>query len=300
MKSVFRSALLSMIFVSNLTIGSKGTEVVELQQFLVSKSFLTMPSGVPYGYFGPLTKAAVAKWQTASGITPSLGYFGPVSRTAIATQTAVKVAPAPVVTITPTPTIETDTPTAPGMKVNQVFLFRTFPYEARPGDNIELNGSGFSKTLNKIYFNGGNELEATSTDGIVMKVSVPTSLTEGEYQLSVSNVLGSSDPNIKILFKVTNNPQPAPTIQSASIEGDTITLIGNGFTATNNLFTTFGNSTGSVSSAGTSLSFRLTDLSWYDQIKKSLLGQLYQATLWIYVQNEHGINKDPYELKIII
>jgi len=39
-----------------------------------------MPVGVAYGYFGNLTKAAVAKWQADNGVTPSVGYFGAKSR----------------------------------------------------------------------------------------------------------------------------------------------------------------------------------------------------------------------------
>jgi peptidoglycan hydrolase-like protein with peptidoglycan-binding domain len=39
-----------------------------------------MPVGVAYGYFGPLTQAAVAKWQAANGVMPAAGYWGPISR----------------------------------------------------------------------------------------------------------------------------------------------------------------------------------------------------------------------------
>jgi len=65
---------------TNLTVGSTGADVTELQQMLVAKGFLQMPAGVSYGYFGPLTKAAVASWQAANGISPAVGYFGPISR----------------------------------------------------------------------------------------------------------------------------------------------------------------------------------------------------------------------------
>ena len=66
---------------SNLGFGSRGDQVSKLQQFL----------GVdPTGYFGPLTMAAVQKWQAANGIvssgTPeSTGYgrVGPATRAAI-------------------------------------------------------------------------------------------------------------------------------------------------------------------------------------------------------------------------
>ena len=65
---------------TDLTVGSTGADVTSLQQFLVGKGFLQMPAGVSYGYFGPLTKAAVASYQASVGITPAVGYFGPITR----------------------------------------------------------------------------------------------------------------------------------------------------------------------------------------------------------------------------
>jgi len=67
-------------FTQNLTVGSRGAEVIALQQVLVSQGHLVMPAGVAMGYFGSLTKAAVAKWQAANGVAPAVGYWGPISR----------------------------------------------------------------------------------------------------------------------------------------------------------------------------------------------------------------------------
>src|SRR3990167_1796519 len=64
----------------DITMGSKGSEVTELQMLLVAQGHLVMPVGVSYGYFGSLTKAALASWQAANGITPAVGYFGAISR----------------------------------------------------------------------------------------------------------------------------------------------------------------------------------------------------------------------------
>jgi len=67
-------------FTTNLTVGSKGADVTALQQWLVSGGYLSMPAGTSFGYFGNLTKMALAKYQTAAGISPAAGYFGPVTR----------------------------------------------------------------------------------------------------------------------------------------------------------------------------------------------------------------------------
>ena len=279
-------------FNTNLTVGSRGTDVVFLQQFLVAKGFLQMPPNVAYGYFGPLTRVAVARWQTANGITPAVGYFGPISRAVIVAEIN-----------TPSnlsPSTETDAPAALGMRANQVMLFRAFPFEVRSGDVISLDGSGFSKTINKIYFNDSNPVDATSTDGITLDVRVPLILSEGEYSLSVSNTLGSSNnPDIAIAIKVMNNPRSGPIIENASIVGDTVTLTGSGFTSANNIITTLGNSSGPISSDGVTLTFRITELSMYNEIRRFTLGN-YKVAFWIYVENEHGANKEPYKLEIMI
>ena len=71
----------STTFTRDLTVGSKGADVTALQNILISKGYLG--AGYNTGYFGALTKAALAKWQAASGISPAAGYFGPKSRAAI-------------------------------------------------------------------------------------------------------------------------------------------------------------------------------------------------------------------------
>jgi len=71
------------MFDKDLTIGSTGSNVVDLQRWLVNREYLVMPVGVAYGYFGSLTKAAIAKFQVAKGITPAVGYFGPITRSAL-------------------------------------------------------------------------------------------------------------------------------------------------------------------------------------------------------------------------
>jgi len=67
---------------TSLTVGSRGNEVSALQQYLIDEGYLDF-SGV-LGYFGPMTKAAVAAWQTANNVYPPAGYFGPISRAKLA------------------------------------------------------------------------------------------------------------------------------------------------------------------------------------------------------------------------
>lgn len=76
------SSAACVTFTSDLTIGSTGAQVTELQTFLVQQGHLVMPVGVAYGYFGTLTQGALASWQAANGVAPAAGYWGPISRAA--------------------------------------------------------------------------------------------------------------------------------------------------------------------------------------------------------------------------
>jgi len=73
----------SYAYTKDLTLGSKGDDVTALQQMLISGGFLTAVSA-PTGYFGPLTKTALAAYQASVGISPAAGYFGPKTRAYVA------------------------------------------------------------------------------------------------------------------------------------------------------------------------------------------------------------------------
>lgn len=65
-------------FTMDLTLGSTGSEVTALQNFLISKGH-SIAAGAT-GYFGAQTQAALAAFQAANGISPAAGYFGPITR----------------------------------------------------------------------------------------------------------------------------------------------------------------------------------------------------------------------------
>ncbi|MDQ3014970.1 MAG: ice-binding family protein [bacterium] len=71
----------------NLTVGSRGNSVSILQNFLISLnkgvSARALASAGATGYFGGMTKAALAEFQAQAGITPAIGYFGPITRSLI-------------------------------------------------------------------------------------------------------------------------------------------------------------------------------------------------------------------------
>ena len=62
---------------SSMGVGSSGSQVTQLQQFLATNSQI-YPSGIVTGYYGPLTQAAVTQFQVAYGID-QVGQVGPIT-----------------------------------------------------------------------------------------------------------------------------------------------------------------------------------------------------------------------------
>ncbi len=67
-------------FQANLTIGSAGNDVIELQKVLIAGGFLKIAA--PTGFFGPMTAAAVKLYQASKGINAT-GFVGPLTRAAL-------------------------------------------------------------------------------------------------------------------------------------------------------------------------------------------------------------------------
>jgi len=77
-----RPATTTTYFTRDLTIGSIGTDVMKLQQFLNTKGYNVTLLGEETMYFGNKTKESLIKFQKDNAIS-STGYFGPLTRTLI-------------------------------------------------------------------------------------------------------------------------------------------------------------------------------------------------------------------------
>ncbi len=186
------SASASTAFTMNLTVGSTGSEVVALQQVLVAGGYLTMPAGVAMGTFGPLTRAAVAAWQAANGVTPAAGYWGPISRARYAAVAG------------STPTVPGTTVPGAGITTPGVEGTITVSVAAAPANGTKLyEGDEMRKVL-------GIELEAKTSDIRIERVKIDldcsTCSPSGDtnfyrriadriYIMDGSTVLGSADLN---------------------------------------------------------------------------------------------------------
>ncbi len=64
----------------NLSYGDQNIYVIQLQEFLINLEYLQIPQGLSTGYYGQMTKLAVARLQSDAQITPITGSFGPITR----------------------------------------------------------------------------------------------------------------------------------------------------------------------------------------------------------------------------
>jgi peptidoglycan hydrolase-like protein with peptidoglycan-binding domain len=182
----------SYTFTQNLTIGATGGDVVSLQQFLVGKGFLNMPVGVAYGYFGPLTRSAVAAWQAANGISPAVGYWGPISRAAANTVAG------PGVVTGPTVPVAAPGITTPGIEGDLVVTQNPTPVT---GVKV-FEGDSRKAVL-------GMRVEARTSDLRVERVTVRlpastsfyTRVADRIYIMDGSTVLGSADLNSSTVIR---------------------------------------------------------------------------------------------------
>ncbi len=141
------AASVSCTFTRNLTVGSTGADVKCLQEYLNASGYTVAASGAgsvghETTYFGPATKAALAKWQAANGVTPAAGYFGPLSRAEY-----VKLS-------TTTTTTPTTVPTGTGLTVS---LGSTNPASG----NVAINA--MNTPLMVLNFVAGSQAETVNT-----------------------------------------------------------------------------------------------------------------------------------------
>lgn len=146
----------------NLFIGvtdaSTGGAVTRLQTFLAERGFFDSRH-LGTGRFGPITRAAVIRFQGAREIPPT-GFVGPITRASISSFGC---------GINPTPS-PVPTPAEPAPDLQSLE-----PSSAATGDTVTITGSGFTTSNNVLI------------DGMLMAQNVPVAST-----VSVSCMVGDT------------------------------------------------------------------------------------------------------------
>ena len=73
----------NIIVGQDLALGSSGQSVVVLQALLSEMGYLNVPVGIPLGYYGSMTKNAVAAYQSRINVYPAVGYYGDLTKSAM-------------------------------------------------------------------------------------------------------------------------------------------------------------------------------------------------------------------------
>jgi len=144
-------------FTRSLFVGLKGDDVTALQNYLKGAGYF---NATPTGFFGPVTKAAVAAWQAANGISPAAGFFGPVS---IAKYKAL-VGAAPIASPAPAASPTPAASPAPAGPASEGSL--DVKLAASPADNTEVH---LGDTAVAVF---GAEIKAKTSDMVVKRIDV--------------------------------------------------------------------------------------------------------------------------------
>ncbi|HEY4499600.1 MAG TPA: peptidoglycan-binding protein [Candidatus Paceibacterota bacterium] len=180
----------SLLTSGNLTVGSKGAAVMDLQKFLNSNGYQIAASGAgspgnETEYFGSLTKAALAKWQAAMSISPASGFFGPITRAKLSTVTT------STSSTTTTTTTTTTAPAGTGLTVTLDSVQPTAtiaPQNATriPFTKLRLTASADGAvTVNSIVVERTGLAEDAALDAVLL-------LDENGVQLGLTKTLNSN------------------------------------------------------------------------------------------------------------
>jgi len=194
------------VLTKNLTVGSSGTEVTALQNFLIAKGYLISTTAVSTGYFGMGTRDALAKYQTSKGLSPADGYLGAMTREVIRLDCSGTTPAKPTITITSpngggyyaknSPMKVTWTTNIPQTEYLDVIRLRAYP-----------NGQE--------YYLAGGVLNTGGTN-----VTIPSNVPAGAYTLEIKTytkgngvlVMDASDSYFKITDSTVTPPTQLPSL----------------------------------------------------------------------------------------
>ena len=179
---------------SQLSLGAKGADVTNLQEFLAASPDI-YPQKLVTGYFGSLTMEAVKKFQAKYGIS-QVGRVGPQTLAKInsliggssseETNETGTVVMAPSVMLQGTPQVTTTTATfnwVANMPVISRIYYSTYPLQMTEGD---INSIGFSVSGGQI---GGNDQIMRTSQSLAISNLIPN--TTYYYTITLTDAKGN-------------------------------------------------------------------------------------------------------------
>lgn len=234
----------------DLSIGMRGSDVSQLQTFLVGLNYPGSGSWMVTGYFGRATQAAVQIYQQTHGLSQT-GAVDASTRASIAscgTSYNYNYNPYTYSPSYPSYTYPTY-PTYPQYPYGQVSISSLSPNSAAQGASVSIFGSGFDNSNNTVYVGSYPVSNISSYNGTTLTFTVPTYIT-GSVQVYVANSRGTSNSlTLTVLpYAYPCNTYPynygscqqggMPTIQylspNSGAVGSTVTVYGSNFSTSGN------------------------------------------------------------------
>ena len=215
---------------SNLSFGLRGSEVRQLQTFLVSRNYPGGGNWMITGYFGRATEGAVKVFQQQQGLQIT-GWVDANTRAAIQRAGCGPSGqgynyPTPYPNPIPCPLYQNNynTPYAQGYGGTQYNNYNNWynnssynypcptygvqitslsTYTGAPGTSVTVYGTGFDAVNNNVYFDGFTLPNIPSYNGTSITFTIPTlAANNNSVQVYVVNVRGTSN---SMSFTVSNN-----------------------------------------------------------------------------------------------
>jgi peptidoglycan hydrolase-like protein with peptidoglycan-binding domain len=268
-------------FTRNLSLGSTGDDVKQLQIFLNSDPITTVSSDGPGSkgqettFFGQKTANAVTRFQEKykkdvllpAGLILGTGYVGNMTRNKLNSLFSS-------ITLNSTDAFKTENigilngvlsqkQAFTAVFPNEIDVFGTSHTKVKAGDLLSLVGYGFDLDT-VINIGNSSVIMAKATSSTEVTIKIPE-LAYGKYDLWASNSKGSSKINTPVSITVDSVSDKRPSISSVSPsiarDGDTITVKADTFDPTGNkIYSSLGTIGSLPSFDGHTITFRVNQL----------------------------------------
>ncbi len=289
---------------SNLSVGSRNSEVSTLQRFLVAQNYPGGGSWMVTGYFGNATRVAVQNFQQSANL-PMTGWVDAQTRSAIYTRSCggssypgYPVPSYPSYPSYPTPTYPYTCNGVPSYypcatPTTSITLSYLTPTSASQGTSVTVSGNGFDYSNNTVYVGGIALYNIASYNGTSLSFTVPSTVN-GTVSVTVSNSRGSSNALTLNVYGGSCNTYPynnncctgysctsgalnlTSLSQTSGNPGTSVTIYGNGFDYSGNTVYLGSRSLGTfTSTSGTAITVMVPS-------------DMQVGTVQLYVSNSRG------------
>ncbi len=315
---------LSAAITRTLSIGSRGVDVKELQVILNKDTTTKITSAGPGSpgneteYFGLLTAKAVVAFQekykkeilTPAGLTLGTGTVGSFTRAKLnslfnTTQTVTtnNLVPNNIV-----PTNSTPPASVPAFTYTSISypILYSVPATVKRGSTVVIYGANFSLTGNTIIFGTEKIGNISSPDQQKIQFTVPTTLQNGTYNVSVQNDIQLTSQKSSTVTVTDIQPitplifDANPKIVSVSPGSDLrVTVTGSGFSLTDNTIqSSFGSIANVKATSESELTFSLEDFAQFDQVRVNPYAKGASVPLIFGIANSGG--STPKTIQILV